>query len=62
MKPIFDVLYTLAILMFCIVIGMAVGHEAGMNHAIERMHIIQQGNFIICEIDGTEWKSILELE
>jgi len=62
MKKILNTMYTWTILLLCIVIGMVFGHEAGMNHAIERMSIKQQGNFVICEIDGSPWKSILELE
>lgn len=55
-------LLTMAFIAFILAIFLRMGYNAGMCKAIENMHIRQQGDFIICEVDGIEWKTILELE
>ena len=61
-EKIMDCVLTCTVIMLLIVIFIRMGYNAGMCKAIENMHIRQQGDFIICEVDGIEWKTILEIE
>ena len=62
MNKIIDFALTSAFIALILTIFLHMGYNAGMAKAIENMHIRQQGDFVICEIDGIEWKTILELE
>lgn len=61
-NKIIDRVLTFAFITLILAVFMRMGYNAGMCKAIENMHIRQQGDFVICEVDGIEWKTILELE
>ena len=62
MRDIIDNMMTVAFIALFIALFLFIGYTGGMHYAIEKLTVKQQGNFIICEIDGIEWKTIMEVE
>ena len=61
-NKIIDCMLTCTFIALILAIFMRMGFNAGMAKAIENITVKQQGDFIICEVYGSEWKTILELE
>lgn len=61
-NKIIDFALTCTFIAFVLIFFMWMGFNAGTLRAIERISVRQQGDFVICEMDGIEWKTILHLE